>query len=323
MWNLFFEKRYVLNLKHRINLKSGIQSKDINYCILGFLVALNISRQQINVMVDPIVKYKTYRFCKKYCSDQHLHFQCTLPERAFPAPKSQSLLCEWGNASYCWMLDDLTKKSRLECFKGDTKKQLGNYFFTIANTLPFYERWKNWRFDNRKNVPLYIQALSQDASKIFLSLYNKEKIPFIAQKLNKPEALITEIVNKITITLTQKGKLSLLSKPTEISFSSLLKSNGDDEESTQYDITSTDYEPSTLAFKLELRKIFYELEATEKFVVESMIIDNFSAREVLAALKASNISLKLGLAVNDMNEQHVYHFLRKTLKKLADKIKGS
>ncbi len=273
-------------------------------------------------MVDPIIKYQTCRFCKKYCNDQYFNYQCTLPVHAYSAPKRQSLLCEWGNASYGWMLDDLTKTSRLEKFAGETEKQLGNYFFTIANSLAFYERWKNWRFGRRKNVPLYIQSLSPDASKVFFCLCNREQIPIIAQKMNKTEVYITNIVDKILNTLTKKGKLSLLQHPSEVLLSSI-HGNSDDSEPVQADLPFIKNEPSNQAFRLEIQQVFAKLDATEKFVVESMVIDDCTAKQVLEALKSSNISLKPNLAAKDMNQQHVFYFLRKTLNKLKVKVMNS
>jgi len=285
-------------------------------------VSYVIDRQSVNRLVDPIIKYQTYRFCRKYCNDLHFQYQCTLPERPYSPPKQKTLYCEWGNASYGWMLNDLTKESRLDKFEGETEKQLGNYFYTIANSLPFFERWKDWRFGRRKNVPVYIQEISDDASKIFYGLCNKDPIAIIAQKINQSEKSVAQTADKIIITLTEKGKLSLLQSATEVSLSNTSDHENDSQPAVM-DLPTTETEPSKLAFHAELRKVFSALDATEKFVVENMVMDEYSAREVLAALQASNISLKPGLAVQDMNQQHVFYFLRKTLNKLKVKVKNS
>jgi len=267
-------------------------------------------------LVDPIIKYQTGRFCKKYCNDNHFLYRCTLPKNPIPCKNNTLPYCEWGNASYGWMLDDLCSEKRLEKSNAETEKQLGNYFFTIANSLPFFERWKNWRFGRRKNVPKYIQSMSPNASKVFLALCNKTSIPDIAQSLGESEDMISHLADKILIELTQRGNLGLLSYPSEVLLSNMVSHSEEDESPAQADIKDENFDPSKLAAISQIRNQFKSLTPAEQFVIESMVVDDFSAKEVLLAIQDANIVINEKKSPEKYTINDVYYFLNKTLAKL-------
>ena len=166
------------------------------------------ARVEVNRLTHPIITFQTTRFCKRFCRENKYRYVCTLVE-----PKGvhlrDAVLCEWGNASYAWMLDDLTSPGRLRQFSGKNGARLNDYIYYIANSLPFYERWKDWRFGRKVNVPTYIKEMFPEASKIFFALRAGENIPAIAQKLARSEQPVEAMCQQIMITLTQRKRLHL------------------------------------------------------------------------------------------------------------------
>ena len=276
------------------------------------------ARQQVSQLAEPIINYQTSRFCKRFCNDQRFYYRCTLPV-PWGNPPEDALLCEWGNASYCWMLDDLTNGNRLRRFKGDQASGLKGYLFAIANSIAFYERWKDWRFGRRVYVPTYIQALDPDAVKVFFAMQAGNEIAFIAQKLAKPESTIKSIAHRILIELTKRNRLHLLDPPHIVSLTGL-RSDSDDQENEyelQGDIPSHDTAPEENETREQLAHAWQQLSAVEQFVLEAMVIEQQDAVDVLAGLSRLNVSVVEGVAADKVDRQQLYYFRRKTIAKLA------
>lgn len=275
------------------------------------------ARREINNVAHPMIRYQTEQFCPRFCHDNRLRYQCTLPSRNI-TPGHGSPLCEWGNASYGWMLNDLTKPERLSRFQGHDGAKISAYFFQIANSLPFYERWKDWRLGRRTHVPTYIQDLDPNAAKVFHGLRKGDNAMLIAQQLACAEQEVDALIQQIIIELTQRQRLYLLDTPKETSLSSMgTRSEDEDETSTQADIACEDLSPEERDAQAHIRQGWGQLNATEQFVLEAMLIEERDADEVLAALKQLDIALSDRIPAQDTDRQQLYYFRRKTVAKLA------
>jgi len=280
------------------------------------------ARKRVSEIAHPIISYQTNSFCKRFCKENHYYHKCTLfPE--WGSSRSDALFCEWGNGSYTWMLDDLTKTTRLKRFRGTNGARLGGYLFHIANSLPFYERWKDWRFGRKVHVPTYIREMEHDAAKVFLALLGGENIPMIAQKLVRAESEIDDLVQNIIISLTKRKRLHLLDPPQTISLTSPVPGTADSaDNSGQLDVASSDLSAEDLENRRLLQSAWTELDAAEQFVLEAMLIEDQDAKNVLKALVRLDISLADGVPATETNQQQLYYFRRKTLIKL-EKLMGS
>lgn len=278
------------------------------------------SRKTINNLAHPIISYQADRFCKRFCHNNKYHFRCTL-EKSWGSAPSDAILCEWGNATYGWMLDDLTNENRLRKFRGDNGVRINDYLFSIANSLPFYERWKEWRFGKRLHVPTYIQQLHESASQVFIGLYKKLSAPEIARSYNLQEPLVERLAGEIIVILTQRNKLHLLDAPAFISLSGLTHDSGhdhSDETGGDTDIPYTDTAPEDWDSALKLHEAWQQLSTAEQFVIEAMIIEEQEASDVLTALQTLGIAISDGIPATQTNRQQLYYFRRKTLTKLAN-----
>ena len=277
------------------------------------------SRQRINDIAHPIISYQADRFCKRFCHNNKYYYRCTLQKPWGSAP-ADALLCEWGNATYGWMLDDLTSAKRLRKFRGENGVRINDYLFTIANSLPFYERWKEWRFGKRLHVPTYIQELHEHASSVFIGLYKKLSVADIAQINQFAEQTVAQLANQIIITLTQRHKLHLLDAPQSISLSGYnndatsgqIEDAGSDTDIPYEDTAAEDWDTA-----LKLNDAWQQLNTTEQFVIEAMIIEEQEASDVLNALQTLDIAISDGVPAAQTNRQQLYYFRRKTLAKLA------
>jgi len=281
------------------------------------------ARASVNKMLHPVINYQTSRFCKRFCRENQYRFRCTLAVPQGSPPRDASL-CEWGNASYGWMLDDLASNNRLLKYSGRNDSSLFNYLCQIANSLPFYERWKDWRFGRKIHVPTYVQDLGPSAARIFLALRSNQDISMIAQNLNMDAAEVEVICQQIIILLTKKKRLYLLNPDSTISLTS---SGADDAQenaaASQADIASYDESVEHQEEKQQLQKVWTKLTPVEQFIIEALVIEEQDASHVLTALKSMGISIKKGVAANDTSRQQLYYFRRKTLAKLADLLKMS
>lgn len=275
------------------------------------------ARREINALAHPMIRYQTEQFCPRFCHNSRTRYQCTLPSRKI-TPGHGSPLCEWGNASYGWMLNDLTKAERLSRFQGHDGASLSAYFFKIANSLPFYERWKDWRLGRRAHVPTYIQDLGPDAAKVFHGLRKGDSALLIAQQLACAEQAVDALIQQIIIELTQRQRLYLLDAPKEISLSGMgTHDENGDETPIQVDIACEDLAPEAREAQAQIRQGWGQLTATEQFVLEAMLIEERDADEVLAALKQLDIALSDRIPAQDTERQQLYYFRRKTVAKLA------
>lgn len=276
------------------------------------------ARADVNQLVHPIISFQTNRFCKRFCRDNKYRYVCTLVEsRGIPA--RDAVLCEWGNASYAWMLDDLTSPARLMRFSGKNGARLNDYIYYIANSLPFYERWKDWRFGRKVHVPTYIKDLFPEAARIFFALRAGETIPLIAQKLGRSEQQLEDMCQQIIILLTQKKRLYLLDPPSTLSLTDTRTNQQDSHEveGSQTDIPYYDVSAELAENRQQLARAWQQLTSVEQYVIEAMVLDDQDAVDVLHALQKMDISIKDGVAANDTNRQQLYYFRRKTLAKLA------
>lgn len=273
-----------------------------------------VARTKVNKIAEPIITYQTERFCKRFCNENRYRYACTLPN-AWGTPSNETFLCEWGNASYGWMLNDLTGPNRLRKFEGRNDAHLGQYIFQIANSLPFYERWKDWRFGRKVHVPTYIQDMHPNSGKIFFSLRNGDKTPMIAQKLAMSETDVDAITQRIIIELTRRNRLHLLDPPYTVS---LTETNEDQEErGSQRDIAWSDLSPEQLDENLRLKDAWQQLSSVEQYILEALIIEEQDANDVLSALEKLDIRLNENIPASKTGRQQLYYFRRKTLAKLV------
>ncbi|VAW92051.1 hypothetical protein MNBD_GAMMA22-2322 [hydrothermal vent metagenome] len=278
----------------------------------------SLARQNINTLIHPIISYQTARFCKRFCFENRYRFACTLEKPIAPA-SHDALLCEWGNASYGWMLNDLVGSKRLLKYQAKFDSSLYNYLYNIGNSIAFYERWKDWRFNGNVHVPTYIQQLHPNAGKVFYGLRAEESIAIIAQKLLCSEDEIQQLSREIIIILTRKRRLHLLDPPATISLTELNNGHGmavDDY--SENDVAFYDESPEHSESKLKLHSAWSKLTPVEQFVLEALIIEQQDAEDVLVALAKLNISIKAGINADKTNRQQLYYFRRKTIAKLNE-----
>jgi len=272
------------------------------------------ARKKVNDLIAPIIHYQTNRFCKRFCKENRSLYKCTLKSPT-GSPPADASLCEWGNGSYVWMLNDLSSANRLKKYQANNNATLFDYCYVIANSLPFYERWKDWRFGRKVYVPVYIQSLGKKAVTVFYALRSQQSIELISQQtsqsVNQTKALSREIVKL----LTQKNKLFLLNPPQNVSLT-----QDADEDRTQSNVeseTATYDEPiERQEENLLLSKAWKNLNPVEQFVIEALVIEEQDAEIVLDALKKLNISFKAGVTAEELDRQQLYYFRRKTLAKL-------
>jgi len=274
------------------------------------------ARKKVNELVAPIIQYQTGRFCKRFCKENSYRFKCTLSS-PIGSPPAGASMCEWGNGSYAWMLNDLSSANRLHKFQANNNATLFDYCFVIANSLPFYERWKDWRFGRKVHVPSYIQELGDTARTVFYGLRSQQSIELISQQCSRPCDEIRELSRKIVALLVQKNRLHLLNPTQEVSIN---QDAADDSarSSVERDIASQDEPVESREEKLRLTRAWKKLEPIEQFVIEALVIEEQDAESVLSALKKLDISFKSGVAAKELDRQQLYYFRRKTLAKLHD-----
>lgn len=279
------------------------------------------ARIKVNDLIAPIINYQTNRFCKRFCKENRSRFKCTLTSPG-GVPPADATLCEWGNGSYAWMLNDLSSASRLKKYQANNNATLFDYCYVIANSLPFYERWKDWRFGRRIYVPSYIQALGKTAVTVFYALRSRQSIEQISQQtlqsVEQTKALSREIVKR----LSKKNKLFLLNPLQNISLT-----QDADETSPQSNVESETASHDETIEKQEehllLSKAWKELSAIEQFVIEALVIEEQDADIVLITLKKLGLSFKAGTSAEDLDRQQLYYFRRKTLAKLHSMLGSS
>jgi hypothetical protein len=275
------------------------------------------ARSRVTALAHPFIVYQSAKFCKRFCHDNQYRFQCTLPDVAVSMARDTPL-CEWGNASYGWMLQDLTGPERLQRFEGRAGAGLDAYLFQIANSLPFYERWKDWRLGRKAHVPTYIQDLSPAAGAVFFGLRQGDNIALIAQRLAQPEADIDALAQRIVVELTRRRRLHLLDPPGEVSLTGMQGASAEDDAAlAEADIPASEPSPEQQHAHGRLYAGWERLDAVEQFVLEAMLVEERGADEVLAALKRLDIALSDKVPAQQTDRQQLYYFRRKALAKLA------
>jgi hypothetical protein len=274
------------------------------------------ARRRVNALVHPVIEFQTGRFCKRFCRENRQRYRCTL-KPPWGSPREDAGLCEWGNASYAWMLDDLTGSRRLTTYRGEKGSSLYNYLYRIANSLPFYERWKDWRFNRRVHVPAYIQQMGPTAAKVFLALRAKQEIRAIAEAIGTDRDTTEKLCREIIAVLTKKRRLHLLDPVETVSLTQSTDTDGAYDTAADIDIASYDEPAEQVETRARLSAAWQQLNAVEQYVIEALVIEDQDANDVLAALRKLGIELKSGVAAEDTDRQQLYYFRRKTLAKIA------
>ena len=277
-----------------------------------------VARTRVTQLADPIIRHQTSHFCRRFCYENRYRYRCTLQHPLGGAP-SDAPLCEWGNGSYAWMLDDLTKPERLLRFESQNDAPLEGYFFAIANSLPFYERWKEWRFGKRVHIPTYLHALCDMAAKIFLGLRRGENIELLAQHLNQPVDEVRVCARAIVLELTKRNRLHLLQPDRTVSLSDVGPHQDEDEEAgaLDWDIPSADVSLEKNQEQERLRAAWQQLDPVEQWVLEAMLVEEQDAGDVLQALCKLQLRIDAHVPPENTSRQQLYYFRRKTLAKLA------
>jgi len=271
-------------------------------------------RAKVTQLAYPLITTKTEKLCKHYCLENRTRYKCTLDNK-WGSQSTNAPLCEWGNGSVAWMLDDLTNKNRLNKFEGRKNASLINYLSKIASSHQFRERWKDWRRRRRIRVPDYVKVLDKDADKIFWKLCDQDSVPNIAQRLGRSPTDIDNIVKQIYTELHARKKMHQLSLPQLISLTAPATS---DEQHTQLDLASGEADNDEKLYRQQIKSAFSQLSWQEQFILEAIIIDELDARSVLAALIEQDISIKPGVTPEKTSINHIYYFRNKTLTKLKN-----
>lgn len=272
------------------------------------------ARKKVNDLIKPIILYQTDRFCKRFCKENRYQFRCTL-NTPIGSPPADASLCEWGNGSYTWMMDDLSSANRLKKYQARNDASLFDYCYVIANSLPFYERWKDWRFGRQVYVPSYIQALGKSARTVFYGLRSQQSIEQIAQQTCRDIGETRELSRKVVKLLAQKNRLYLLNPPQNISLNQDT-SNESAQSAIDSETASYDEDIENVEDNLLLTKAWRQLNPVEQFIIEALVIENQDAEIVLNSLTKLNMSFKEGVPAEDLDRQQLYYFRRKTLSKL-------
>ncbi len=275
------------------------------------------ARAQVNEIAHPLIDYHTRKLCKRFCYQHYQHYRCTLKPPAGAAP-IDAATCEWGNASYGWMLDDLTRPARLQQYQGKNGASLFDYLYRIANSLPFYERWKDWRFNNRVHIPNFICEIAPAAGRVFIGLRSGQDIPTLAQNNGLEEKQVKQLCSDIVRVLTERHKLYLLDRPVFQSLDSDDDPHTNDSAHSQPDPLSVqDHQVEEDQLREQMQQAWRKLDTIEQYVLQALVIDELDARSVLQALQQMNIALRKGVAADQTTVQQLYYFKRKALAKLG------
>ncbi len=271
------------------------------------------ARHTVNEKLHPLIEYHTNKWCQRFCHENRFIYRCSLTH-SVGSHKSDAMLCEWGNASYGWMLNDLGSTQRLLKYDGRNGAGLFDYCYRIANSLPFYERWKDWRFGRRVHVPTYIQDISPQAAGVFYGLRAHHELALIAQHLALSLQQVETITHQIINSLTQRNRLYLLDPPVIQSLTTQADEENDEPE--QQEIPCWDEAIETQQQKETLQQAWSELNALEQYVLEALVIDEMDAQSLLQVLLKMDLTIKKGVSAKQTTVQQLYYFKRKTLNKL-------
>ena len=274
----------------------------------------NLDQEQLFGILNDLINSKLNSLCKKYCFNNRYQYQCTI-DLLWGLNEPDNSLCEWGNASYAWILNELVHDNRLQKIQGENNSSITKYFGKIIHSITFIERFKNWRFQRRIRIPEYIKAIDIDAHKIFWGLCDNENPLNIAQRLNRSEPETLSIIKRINEELAKRNRSHLLDLSQTISLTSYINC---EEQGNEVDIPIEDKSHEQTMLEEKVKEAYDQLTWLEQYIIDSMIVDSLSAKAVLASLRQQNISLDEKTQAADMNIQHVYYFFRKTLAKLKE-----
>lgn len=279
------------------------------------------ARKQLNQTIHPVIDYHSNLFCKRFCDQYRFQYRCSL-SKPWGSVSDDAALCEWGNASYGWMLNDLTSARRLQQYQARDGASLFDYLYRIANSLPFYERWKDWRFGRRIHVPVYVVAIDEDAKSIFYALQSGQNLEMIAQNLQLSVSKVEQITRRIVVELTRHQRLYLLDPP---KIQSLTKADENEEDANahQIDIAISDNDYQQYDEKKRVNEAWQALDAVEQFVLEALVVNEQDAKQVLKALSKLDIVIKKGVEPANTSIQQLYYFKRKALAKLCGLLESS
>ena len=265
---------------------------------------------ELRSLLDTLIANRLMQLCKQYCYGSRVQFRCTLDDN-WGASDKVAPLCEWGNASYVWFVDELLKEQRREKIQDSSLISIKKYYNKVIHSVIFLEQYKNWRFRRRIRVPEYIKSIDADAHRIFWYLVDKDNVSNIAQRLNRDRREVARIVDSIVRILHQRGRSHLLELQNIVPLSSLGMEADDAPDSRWLDSTIDE-----LADRSKIYAAYKRLTWLEQFVIDAMVIDRLSAKSVLTSLVQQKVTVDARIKPEDLNSQHIYYFLRKSLGKL-------
>lgn len=279
------------------------------------------ARSEISRRIDRIIRQASIELCKKYCREHRFTYICTLDDN-WGLGSAEAVLCEWGNGSYAWMLDDLARDERLMKFEGKGDATLEAYWSTIVRSNAFVQRWQAWRFGGRLRAPEYIKKLDPDAGKLFFMLRDQQPLAMAVQSLGREPADIEQLASRIVIELTKRKQLKLLDKDMTLSMTGMQAGSDDEAEAdTEYQVPIQDRDAAESELEGMIRAGWSGLDAVEQFVLTAMIVDKMKAKQVLAELQQQGLELpgkggKNAEKSDKQREQQLFYFTRKCLEKL-------
>ena len=142
----------------------------------------------------------------------------------------------------------------------------------------------------------------------------------IAAQLSASEEAVRKIARSIVDALAKRHKLYLLESPR---LSSLSGESDDGLDMHQIDVQTEDHSVDIDQRRTILSSVWKHLEPVEQYVIESLVIEDQDANDVLDALKTLDISIKSGVPAEDTSRQQLYYFKRKVLDKLQKLLDDS
>ncbi len=303
----------------QVSEPSGIAGTDdipLAAVTLNFPARARLTPQDIRTTVEPIITRSTKTLCKQHCRGERFRLRCTVDTSWGRAPQDASL-CDRGNEAYEWMLRDLLGGTKLDKFLDSDREGVVKYFTKTVNSQPFYERFKDMRFGERVRVPAYIKAIHPLARRVFWMLRKQETVPYIAQALEQPEALIRTWANAIYTKLREHRSLHSLQSHAALSLDAL---NENDAAPGGDAVTIEDIhnDVERQQEQARVRAAYSKLTWQEQFIVDTLT-ENLGAKAVLEALAQEGVVIE---GINDAPmdekcaEQRLYYLRRKALVRL-------
>ncbi len=283
---------------------------------LNFPARVRLTHAEIRAVVEPIIQRTTEKLCKQHCRGERFRLLCTV-DASWSRAAQDASLCDRGNEAYEWMLRDLLGGAKLDKFMHSDREGVVKYFTKTVNSQQFYERFKDMRFGERVRIPAYIKALHPLARRVFWMLRKQETVPYIAQALEQPEALVRSWVSDIHAKLREHRSVHLLQPHAALSLNALNENN----EAPCNDMVADEDIQRDLECQQEqahARAAYAKLSWQEQFIVDTLT-ENLGAKAVLEALAQEGVVIE---GINDAPmdekcaEQRLYYLRRKALARL-------